>query len=159
MHSANTKDGEAGKSKLAVVDFCCQCEHRLSQRGAVMKKMVSSVCLALTALGLIAVSVPAAAGDAEKKSPAKKGLLILYNGQKFQGDYLEIKKMRTSMGEDMLVGSIAVFPGEAWEICEGARFKGACRVVTGDEMGLGSIRIMSVRPAPAAPAAPASAPQ
>ena len=117
-----------------------------------MNKMVGAACLGLATLGLFAASVQA---DPVKKSPAKKGLLILYNGQKFQGDYIEIKKMRTSIGEDMLVGSIAVFPGEPWEICEGERFKGACRVVTADETGLGSVRAMSARPAPVAPSAPA----
>jgi hypothetical protein len=111
-------------------------------------------CLALAALGLSTIGSHAIAADGKVKSRAKKGLLILYNGQKFQGDYLEIKKMRTSMGEDMLVGSFSVFPGESWEICEGVRFKGPCRVVTSDESGLGSVRIMSVRPVKAAPAAP-----
>jgi hypothetical protein len=110
---------------------------------------------AIAFLGLAAVGVSASAADGEKKSPAKKGLLILYNGQKFQGDYLEIKKARTSMGEDMLVGSLAVFPGEAWEICEGARYKAPCRVVTADEMGLGAVRIQSIRPAPAPAPQPA----
>jgi hypothetical protein len=122
------------------------------RRGAVMNNMVASACLALATMGLFAASVQA---ETVKKSPAKKGLLILYNGQKFQGDLLEIKKMRTTIGEDMLVGSLAVFPGEAWEICEGERFKGTCRVVTADETGLGSVRVMSVRPAPVAPAVPA----
>jgi hypothetical protein len=111
-----------------------------------MNKLLVSLCAGVVSLGLVATAVPAIAGDGVKKSPAKKGLLILYNGQKFQGDYLEIKKMRTSMGEDMLVGSIAVFPGEAWEICEGPRFKAPCRVVTADEMNLGAIRINSLRP-------------
>lgn len=115
-----------------------------------MNKLLVSACLGLATVGLFAANLQA---EAVKKSPAKKGLLILYNGQKFQGDYLELKKMRTSIGEDMLVGSIAVFPGEPWEICEGERFKGACRVVTADETGLGSVRIMSARPAPVAPAA------
>jgi hypothetical protein len=102
----------------------------------------------MAGLSVVATAVPASANTTATKSRAKKGLLILFNGQKYQGDYLEIKKMRTSMGEDMLVGSIAVFPGEAWEICEGARFKGPCRVVTADESGLGALKIMSVRPAP-----------
>ena len=107
-------------------------------------------CAAIALIGFGAAGVSAFAADAMKKSPAKKGLLILYNGQKFQGDYLEIKKMRTSMGEDMRVGSLAVFPGEAWEICEGARFKAPCRIVTGDETGLGSTMVNSVRPVAAA---------
>jgi Beta/Gamma crystallin len=111
------------------------------------RSTVIAYCAAVAFVALGAAGVSAFAADGAKKSPAKKGLLILYNGQKFQGDYLEIKKARTSMGEDMRVGSIAVFPGESWEICEGARFKGPCRIVTTDEMGLGSVMINSVRPA------------
>jgi hypothetical protein len=112
---------------------------------------LASACLAMAALSVVATAIPAAADTSATKSRAKKGLLILFNGQKYQGDFLEIQKMRTSMGEDMLVGSLAVFPGEAWEICEGARFKGACRIVTADESGLGAIKIMSVRPVAATP--------
>lgn len=111
----------------------------------IRSKMIAS-CAALALVGLTAAGVSAYAGDAAKKSPAKKGLLILYNGQKFQGDFLEIKKARTSMGEEMLVGSLAVFPGEAWEICEGPRYKAPCRVVSADETGLGRVMIQSVRP-------------
>ncbi len=111
-----------------------------------LRSKIFACCAAAALIGLSAAGVSAFAGQDAKKSPAKKGLLILYNGQKFQGDLLEIKKARTSMGEDMRVGSIAVFPGEAWEICEGARFKAPCRIVTADEMGLGSVMINSVRP-------------
>ena len=111
-----------------------------------IRSKIIAYCAAVALVGLGAAGVSAFAADGAKKSPAKKGLLILYNGQKFQGDYLEIKKMRTSMGEDMRVGSLAVFPGEAWEICEGARFKAPCRIVTTDEMGLGELMVNSVRP-------------
>jgi hypothetical protein len=111
-----------------------------------IRSKILSFCAAAALVGLSAAGVSAFAADGAKKSPAKKGLLILYNGQKFQGDLIEIKKVRTSMGEDMLVGSLSVFPGESWEICEGARFKAPCRIVTGDEMGLGAVRINSVRP-------------
>ena len=111
-----------------------------------IRSKIIAYCAAVALVGLGAAGVSAFAADGAKKSPAKKGLLILYNGQKFQGDYLEIKKMRTSMGEDMRGGSLAVFPGEAWEICEGPRFKAPCRVVIGDEMGLGELMVNSVRP-------------
>ena len=111
-----------------------------------IRSKILAYCAAVCLIGLAGAGVSAFAADAAKKSPAKKGLLILYNGQKFQGDYLEIKKMRTTIGEDMRVGSLSVFPGEAWEICEGARFKAPCRIVTADEMGLGSTTINSVRP-------------
>jgi hypothetical protein len=113
---------------------------------SMIRSQIIAYCAAVALIGLGAAGVSAFAADGAKKSPAKKALLILYNGQKFQGDLLEIKKARTSMGEDMRVGSIAVFPGEAWEICEGPRFKAPCRVVAADEIGLGSVMINSVRP-------------
>ena len=111
-----------------------------------IRSKILAYCAAVAFVGVGAAGVSALAADGAKKSPAKKGLLILYNGQKFQGDYLEIKKMRTTIGEDMRVGSLAVFPGEAWEICEGARFKAPCRIVTTDETGLGEMMVNSVRP-------------
>ena len=113
-----------------------------------IRSKIIAYCAAVALVGLGAAGVSAFAADGAKKSPAKKGLLILYNGQKFQGDYLEIKKMRTSMGEDMRVGSLSVFLGEVWEICEGPRFKAPCRTVTGDETGLGELMVNSVRPLP-----------
>jgi hypothetical protein len=119
-----------------------------------MKRFLVATTVAWATFGLLAASVPASAGDAAKKSRAKKGLLILFNGNNYVGEYLEIKKARTTMGEDMLVNSLAVFPGEAWEICEGPRFKGPCRIVNADENGLNNVRILSVRPAPVAPPAP-----
>jgi hypothetical protein len=122
-----------------------------------IRSKISPYFAAVAVFGLATVGAQAYAGETARKSPAKKGLLILYNGQKFQGDYLELKKARTSMGEDMRVGSIAVFPGEAWEICEGQRYKGACRIVSADEIGLGSLIVQSVRPAPKIVVAPAGA--
>lgn len=121
-----------------------------------IRSKLTAMCAALALLGLSATAVQVDAATEANKSRAKKGLLILFNGQKFQGDYLEIKKARTSIGEDMLVGSLAVFPGEAWEICEGPRYKAPCRIVTADESGLGAVRIQSIRPAPVAPPVPAN---
>lgn len=113
----------------------------------IRSKLISTFA-AVALVGLSAAGVSAFANDGAKKSPAKKGLLILYNGQKFQGDFVELKKARTSMGEEMPVGSIAVYPGQPWEICEQPRFKGTCRVVTADETGLGGVMVRSARPVP-----------
>lgn len=113
-----------------------------------IRSKIISTCVAAALIGLGGAGVSAYADAGAKKSPAKKGLLILYNGQKFQGDYQEIKKIRTSMSEEMPVGSLAVFPGEAWEICEQPRFKAPCRIVNADETGLGGVMVRSVRPAP-----------
>jgi hypothetical protein len=115
-----------------------------------IRSKIISTFAAVALVGLSAAGVSAFAEDGAKKSPAKKGLLILYNGQKFQGDFQEIKKIRTSMSDEMPVGSLAVFPGEAWEICEQPRFKAPCRIVNSDETGLGGVMVRSVRPAPVA---------
>jgi hypothetical protein len=123
----------------------------LFAKGDLMKKL-----LVPAAFGLASLAMAASIAQAEpaKKSPAKKGLLIMYSGAKFQGESLEIKKARTSITDEMPVGSFAVFPGDSWEICEGPRYKAPCRIVKDSETGLGGIMIRSVRPAPAAPKPP-----
>ncbi len=113
-----------------------------------MKQILVGVCLAVAILGQFAAN---ARTEPVRPAAAKKGLLILYNGARFQGDFMEISKARTSIATDMPVGSIAVYPGEAWEICEKPRFKAPCRIVRDSETGLGGIMVRSARPAPVAP--------
>jgi hypothetical protein len=103
---------------------------------------------AVAAIGLAAAGSNVQAFQGAKKTLAKKGTIVLYNGQKFQGEYAEFNKARTSMALEFPIGSIAVFEGESWEICEGPRFKGACRTVTSNEEGLGGIMVASLRPTP-----------
>lgn len=79
------------------------------------------------------------------KIMTKKGMLTLYSGQKFTGDYFETAKDRTSMSTDFTIGSIAVFEGEKWEVCEGQRFKEPCMIVTQNTEDLGEIMIRSAR--------------
>ncbi len=109
---------------------------------------ILTVAAAIAALGLTASGTISHANDGAKKTLARKGTIVLYNGQKFQGEYAEFNKARTSMSLEFPIGSIAVFEGESWEICEGPRFKAPCRIVSSNEQGLGGVMIGSLRPAP-----------
>jgi hypothetical protein len=79
------------------------------------------------------------------KVKTNKGMLTLYSGQKFTGDYFEVTKDRPSISTEFPIGSIAVFEGEKWEVCEGQRFKEPCMVLTSNTENLGEITIRSVR--------------
>ena len=63
-----------------------------------IRSKIISTFAALALVGLSAAGVSAFAEDGAKKSPAKKGLLIMYNGQKFQGDFVELKKAVLEQG-------------------------------------------------------------
>lgn len=79
------------------------------------------------------------------KIVTQKGMLMLYSGQKFTGDYLEITKDRPSISTDFTIGSVAVFEGEKWELCEGQRFKEPCIVFSANETDMGQVMIRSAR--------------
>jgi Beta/Gamma crystallin len=111
-------------------------------------------CLAIATLGLSTATVHAYADSGKIKSRTNKGKMILYSGQKFQGDNLEITKPRITINEEIVIGSIAIFEGDSWELCEGPRFKGTCVIYSSNQTDLGKLRIMSARPVKAAPAAP-----
>jgi hypothetical protein len=100
---------------------------------------------------ILAMTVPFSAAYSAKIM-TKKGMLTLYAGQKFTGDYMEVVKDRTSMSTDFTIGSIAVFEGEKWEVCEGQRFKEPCMIVTQNTENLGEIMIKSARKVVDAPA-------
>ncbi len=98
--------------------------------------------LILAALALFATS--AQARDA-KGTMTDKGTLTLYEGQQFDGEYEEVIKTLPSLNMMRTVGSVGVFPGEKWELCEGLRFKPPCNVFAGSVDKLGRITIRSVR--------------
>jgi len=79
------------------------------------------------------------------KIATQKGVLTLYQGQKFTGDYLEITKDRPSISTDFTIGSVGVFEGEKWELCEGQRFKEPCIIFSGNETDMGQVMIRSAR--------------
>ena len=50
-----------------------------------------------------------------------------------------------SISYDFTFGSIAVYPGEKWELCEQARYRGVFNIFTGSETKLGRVKIQPVR--------------
>lgn len=111
--------------------------------------MLSAAALAMIGgAGTIALAQDAKP-KAEKKMRVKAtpGKLALYEGQKFEGDRYDVEGERASISTDFTVGSIAVAPGETWEVCEKARFKEPCMTVTEETTELGRITIRSARPA------------
>jgi hypothetical protein len=93
---------------------------------------------------LLAAAVPA---DAAKRGGemTEKGVLTLYEGQKFEGESIEINKDMPSISYDFTIGSIGIFPGEKWELCEQTRYRGTCNIMTANEMSLGKVKIQSAR--------------
>lgn len=100
--------------------------------------------LGLALFAGLTVGVPMTA-IAAGKIKTSKGMLTFYSGQSFTGDYFEVTKDRTSMSMEFNIGSIAVFEGDKWEVCEGQRFKAPCMVVTSNIENLGEITIRSAR--------------
>ena len=86
------------------------------------------------------------------KIATQKGVLTLYQGQKFTGDYLEITKDRPSISTDFTIGSIGVFEGEKWELCEGQRFREPCIIFSANETDMGEVMIRSARKVAVTPA-------
>jgi Beta/Gamma crystallin len=113
--------------------------------------------IAAAPLLALALLSPASA-KREPGAMTDKGVLTLYEGQKFEGESIEIKKDLPSISYDFTIGSIGIYPGEKWELCEQTRFRGVCNVMTANETKLGKIKIQSarmVKPPVAAVPAPA----
>lgn len=109
-----------------------------------MEKIMSRIAALLPLIALVAAPGLAA----EKRAPGamtEKGKLTLYEGQKFEGETVEAIKDMPSLSYDFTIGSIAVYPGEKWELCEQPRYKGVCNIFTGNETKLGKIVIRSAR--------------
>lgn len=98
--------------------------------------------LAAVAVGLTLLASPLAAQD---KSETIEGTLTLYEGQKFDRESYRIDHDIPSLQHDFLVGSIAVHPGEVWELCDKPRYKGNCLTLSANEVGIGKAVIKSVR--------------
>lgn len=116
-----------------------------------MNKQIMGRLAGVAVITGLMVGVPMSAAFSAKIM-TKKGMLTLYAGQKFTGDYFEIVRDRTSMSTDFAIGSIAVFEGDKWEVCEGQRFKEPCMIVTQNTESLGEITIRSARKVVDAPA-------
>lgn len=88
------------------------------------------------------------------KGVARTGMLIFYDQPNFNGETYEFDKARVQLSMDWNIRSIAIAPGESWEVCQKPRYKEPCMVITGSMAdsaanGLGGM-IGSLRKAPAA---------
>lgn len=109
----------------------------------------------LSALAMLA-AIPAQAAKKESGQMTPKGVLTMYEGQKFEGESIEVMKDTPSLTYDFTIGSLGIHPGDSWELCEQTRFRGTCNVMTANETALGKIKIQSVRRVvPGAAVAPA----
>lgn len=88
----------------------------------------------LIALLGVALAAGSAGADAKTKTKASKGvarpgMLVLYSEPNFNGETYEFEKARVQVPMEWNVRSIAVAPGETWELCEKARYKGTCATI------------------------------
>ena len=96
----------------------------------------------LAAAGLTLLAAPLAAQD---NSKTIEGTLTIFEGQKFDRESYRIDKDNPSLPHDFLVGSIAIYPGEIWEVCDKPKYKGNCLTLSANEVGIGKAVIKSVR--------------
>jgi hypothetical protein len=106
-------------------------------------------CLMIRTIMCLAAAVlmvgTATAKGAKKGAMTDKGTLTLYEGQKYDGEFEEVIKTLPSLNMMRTVGSVGVFPGEKWELCEGLRYKPPCNIFSDSVGDLGRITIRSVR--------------
>lgn len=101
--------------------------------------------LAVIAAAAMLPFAPASA-EGTTKSKTEAGMLRLFKGQAFTGEMYDVDRARPSLQMDMKVGSIAVHPGEKWEVCDKPRFKGNCNILEADMANMGAVTILSARP-------------
>lgn len=100
---------------------------------------------ARVAAAVAVMTVMAAPAAADEKSKTIAGVLTLFEGQQFDRQSYRVTKDNPSVPHDFLVGSIAVYPGEVWEVCDKPKFKGNCLTVSSNETQIGRAVIKSVR--------------
>lgn len=110
--------------------------------------MIRFASFAAAAAGLTLFTAPVVAEDNAKTI---KGVLTLYEGQTFDRDSYRVLKDNPNLDHDFLVGSIAVYPGEVWEVCDKPKYKGNCLTISADETNIGKALLKSVRVIKAAP--------
>lgn len=104
-----------------------------------MKTLAAVILIATFPVALVSAQTP-------PKAKTEQGTMRLFKGQSFTGESYVVESARSSLMLEMTVGSIAVYPGDKWEVCEKPRFKGSCNMVDTDMANLGNVAIQSARP-------------
>lgn len=127
-----------------------------------MKRLTIAAALAaLAAMPALAVQQPTAKAGAQAKGlpHTVAGELTLYEMTNYNGDSWVLESASPTVHTDWNIRSIAVHPGESWQICARSRFRTPCIVLNrsvNDATLIGiEGQIGSARPAPAPPPAPA----
>jgi opacity protein-like surface antigen len=89
-------------------------------------KPMKALTISVMAAALLASGASAAAKD----SPARQGELILYQDTNFNVDNYTVDRDNTFIHTDWNIRSIALYPGEKWQICNKPRFQGDCLILT-----------------------------
>ena len=110
--------------------------------------------MGLTA-ALLAGAGAGVAADKPRTSPARPGELMLFEQTNFNGDHYTVEKDNPYIYTDWNVRSIAIYPGEKWQICNKSKYKGDCLTLTDSFTDSSTIGVMgqvpSARRAPATP--------
>lgn len=93
-----------------------------------MNRITISMTAALLLAGSAALAAPPAAPLAGP-SPAISGEMILYEQTNYNGDSYSVDRDRTSVTTKWNIRSIAIHPGEKWQICAKPRYQGDCIVL------------------------------
>ena len=88
---------------------------------------MKALMMAVMAAALLATG--ASAAD-KKESPARQGELILYQETNYNGDNYTVDRDNTFIHTDWNIRSIALYPGEKWQVCNKPRFQGDCLILT-----------------------------
>jgi hypothetical protein len=79
---------------------------------------------------LIATCATGALAADKRQSPARPGELILYRDLDYNGDAEVVDRDNIYIRTDWNVRSIALYPGEKWQICNKERYRGDCLTLT-----------------------------
>jgi Beta/Gamma crystallin len=93
--------------------------------------------LTSTALVVSVIGIPSL-GSAQEREMGGVGLTV-YTDYNFRGKSATLREQVAdfkNLGLNDVVSSLRVAPGEQWEICENANFKGRCITVSGEEVQL-----------------------
>lgn len=98
-----------------------------------MKRLtIALACAALAAVPALAGDLQSGAkgsGQAASQPRTYAGQMGLYQEPRYGGDDLTFRSPRTTIAVDWAIRSILIHPGERWQICERARFRGECMIL------------------------------
>jgi hypothetical protein len=98
-----------------------------------MKKLtIALACAALAAVPALAWDQqPGAKGSGQAATQPRTyaGQMGLYQEPRYGGDDLTFMSPRSAIAVDWPIRSILIHPGERWQICERARFRGECMIL------------------------------